>query len=157
MRAERAGAVYPVEVAAGEEATGVRGPRATYAGGSGGGVAASEPLVDRAPDRRMDDRLERVTRVGVQSIGCSINQAAASMLSEVVAARSIAEAVAVSDRFRDMMSGDTLSGAEAEHMGDLTSLRSVRAFPVRIKCALLAWTALEDALESLGGVGRTPC
>lgn len=100
----------------------------------------------------------RVTGIGVQSVGCSINLATASMLSEAVAGRSIAEAEAVSERFRDMMGGAAVSSAEAKRMGDLTSLVSVRAFPVRIKCALLSWTALEDALESLdGGPSRPPC
>ena len=100
----------------------------------------------------------RVTAVGVQGIGCSINQAAASMLSVAVSGRSVAEAEAVADRFRGMMAGDAVSTAEAERMGDLTSLRGVRAFPVRIKCALLSWTALEDALESLaGGPARPQC
>ena len=99
----------------------------------------------------------RVTAVGAQGSGCSINQAAASLLSEAVAGRSVAEAAAVSERFRGMMAGDAVSTAEAERMGDLTSLRSVRAFPVRIKCALLSWTALEDALESLAGGDRPQC
>ena len=101
----------------------------------------------------------RVTRVGVQSVGCSINQAAASMLSVAVSGKSIAEAATVSEKFRDMMAGDALPGGEAARMGDLASLRSVRAFPVRIKCALLSWTALEDALESLadGDPARPQC
>ena len=98
-----------------------------------------------------------VTAVGVQSVGCSINQAAASMLSEAVDGGTTAEAEAVSERFRDMMAGGAVSSAEAERMGDLASLRSVRAFPVRIKCALLSWSALEDALESLGGITRQRC
>ena len=98
----------------------------------------------------------RVTGIGVQSVGCSINLATASMLSEAVAGRSIAEAAAVSEKFRDMMAGDAVSSAEAKRMGDLASLRSVRAFPVRIKCALLSWTALEDALESLDGDTARP-
>ena len=99
----------------------------------------------------------RVTAVGAQGSGCSINQASSSLLSEAVAGRSVAEAAALSDRFRGMMAGDAVSTAEAERMGDLTSLRSVRAFPVRIKCALLSWTALEDALESLAGDTRPQC
>ncbi len=99
----------------------------------------------------------RVTAVGAQGIGCSINQAAASMLSEAVSGRSVAEAEAVSERFRGMMAGDAVSTAEAERMGDMASLRSVRAFPVRIKCALLSWTALEDALESLAGGAPPRC
>ena len=98
----------------------------------------------------------RVTAVGAQGSGCSINQAAASLLSVAVSGRSVSEAEAVSERFRGMMAGDAVSTAEAARMGDLASLRSVRAFPVRIKCALLSWTALEDALESLADDAARP-
>ena len=110
---------------------------------------AVNPFCGDEVDLQLEVAGGRVTRVGVQSVGCSINQATASMLSVAVSGRLIGEAEAASEKFRDMMAGDAISGDEVAQMGDLASLRSVRAFPVRIKCALLSWTALEDALESL--------
>ena len=93
----------------------------------------------------------RVAGIGVQSVGCSINRASASMLSEVVLGRSREEAIEVERRFRRLMDGDALSADESDSLGDLLALDAVRAFPVRIKCALLPWTALEEALEGFDG------
>ncbi len=88
-----------------------------------------------------------VAGIGVQSVGCSINRASASMLSEAVLGRSREEAAEVDRRFRRLMDGEALSTGESDSLLDLASLVAVRAFPVRIKCALLPWTALEEALE----------
>ena len=92
---------------------------------------------------------DRIIGVGVQGLGCSINQAAASMLSEAVAGKTLAETGAIAELFRATMRGTALSDADAKRIGELTSLQGVLAFPVRVKCALLAWSALDDALESL--------
>ena len=89
----------------------------------------------------------RLAGIGIQSVGCSINRASASMLSEAVLDRSREEAVEVERRFRRLMDGEVLSADECESLVDLAALDTVRAFPVRIKCALLPWTALEEALE----------
>ena len=91
----------------------------------------------------------RVAGIGVQSVGCSINRASASMLSVAVLGKSSGEAVEVERRFRRLMDGGTLSLDETVSLSELTALESVRAFPVRIKCALLPWTALEEALEDV--------
>ena len=91
----------------------------------------------------------RVAGIGVQSIGCSINRASASMLSEAVSGRFREEAIEVDRRFRRLMQGEALSEDEIDSLGELGALDAVRAFPVRIKCALLPWTALEEALEDV--------
>jgi nitrogen fixation NifU-like protein len=89
----------------------------------------------------------RVSRIGVQSVGCSINQASASMLSEAAAGRSIEEIESLSALFRSMMRGSTPFGEEIGRLGNLCALSGVQKFPVRVKCALLAWSALDEALE----------
>ena len=91
----------------------------------------------------------RVSRVGEQGQGCSINQATSSLLSEVLRGKSIEEIAVVADLFKRMMGGETLSDGESGALGDLTALAGVREFPIRIKCALLAWSALEEALDGL--------
>ena len=93
---------------------------------------------------------DRVAGIGVQSVGCSINRASASMLSEAVSGMSRHEAIKVDGRFRRLMQGEALSADESDSLGELRALDAVRAFPVRIKCALLPWTALEEALEDVG-------
>ncbi len=81
------------------------------------------------------------------SEGCSIIQASASMMSEAVKGKTVAEVAALSVRFRTFLrarSGE--SGTAAPALGDLYALGVVRRYPVRIKCALLPWTALEEAI-----------
>ncbi len=90
----------------------------------------------------------RVLRVGFQGEGCSINQATGSMLSEAIRGLTLDEAASLSDRFHKMMQGSEPTPEQLADLGDLGSLAKVRDFPVRIKCALLAWSTLEDGLDS---------
>ena len=89
---------------------------------------------------------DQAARVGVQSVGCSINRASASMMSEALTGKSRCDIVELAKTFRAMLKGDAPSDDEREDLGELTVLEHVREFPVRIKCALLPWSTLEDAL-----------
>jgi nitrogen fixation protein NifU and related proteins len=77
--------------------------------------------------------------------GCSISQASISMMTQLVKGKSTADALQLAARFTEMMHGDT-DAARDRQMGDLRSLAGVARFPVRVKCALLGWNALEEAL-----------
>ena len=90
---------------------------------------------------------EKVQVVGFTGQGCSISQAAASILTELVKGKSLTEADALSQRFRQLMQGKEFSEDELDQMGDLEALQGVRKFPIRIKCALLAWATLDDGIE----------
>ncbi len=90
----------------------------------------------------------RVMQVGFQGEGCSINQATGSMLSEAIKGLTLSEAARLSDRFHRMMEGSEPPPELLNSLGDLGVLSKVRDFPVRIKCALLAWSTLEDGLSS---------
>ena len=90
----------------------------------------------------------RVSEVGFQGEGCSINQATGSMLSEAIKGLTLGEAAGLSERFHRMMQGSEPTPEQLAGLGDLGSLAKVRDFPVRIKCALLAWSTLEDGLPS---------
>ena len=92
------------------------------------------------------DADSRVAQVGFQGEGCSINQAAGSMLSEAIKGLTLGEASALSDLFHEMMQGTEPSQDLLAVLGELGALAKVREFPVRIKCALLAWSTLEDGL-----------
>ena len=83
--------------------------------------------------------------------GCAISQSAGSLLGEAVRGKSILEARNVGENFRRLLKGEQLSDDELEAMGDLEALSGVRRYPVRIKCALLSWSALEEALKNFGG------
>ena len=79
--------------------------------------------------------------------GCSISQAAASMMTQIVKDKRLADALALADRMSAMMRGDESAAAD-KGLGDLRALAGVAKFPVRIKCALLPWNALRDAVKS---------
>jgi nitrogen fixation NifU-like protein len=79
--------------------------------------------------------------------GCSISQASASMMTQLLKGKSAEEAEAIRSRFRDLMLGDA-SVADDPKIGPLKALSGVARFPARVKCALLAWNALDSALGS---------
>jgi nitrogen fixation NifU-like protein len=78
--------------------------------------------------------------------GCSISQASASMMTQLVKGKSAEEIEALRNRFRDLMLGDA-GAADDQALGSLRALSGVARFPARVKCALLAWNALETALS----------
>ena len=96
---------------------------------------------------RMSD--DRVQEIRFEGQGCSISQSAASMMTQLVQGKSREEALGLAARFTEMMHGDP-EAAKDRSMGDLRALAGVSRFPVRVKCALLAWNALEEALEKDG-------
>jgi nitrogen fixation protein NifU and related proteins len=82
--------------------------------------------------------------------GCSISQASASMMTQMVKGKSAEEIETIRNRFRDLMLGDQ-SAADDQSLGSLRALSGVARFPARVKCALLAWNALETALSERAG------
>jgi nitrogen fixation NifU-like protein len=82
--------------------------------------------------------------------GCSISQASASMMTQLVKGKSAEEIASIRSRFRDLMLGDE-SAASDQTLGSLRALSGVSRFPARVKCALLAWNALETALAGRAG------
>ena len=79
--------------------------------------------------------------------GCSISQASASMMTETVKGADLPAIEALGADFKDMMAGIGGSERLSEHE-DLQALQGVKKFPVRVKCALLPWTALAEAIET---------
>ena len=99
-----------------------------------------------------------VTDVKVGGQGCSISQSSASMMSQAIKGHSVAEVRALARRFKGMMSieeeapeGEQAPDAEIK-LGDLEALQGVVKFPVRIKCATLAWNTLIEALAEATSV-----
>jgi len=94
-----------------------------------------------------------VTAIGVTGHGCSISQASGSMMGDAVKGRTIEAIRMLTGRFKGMMSidSDNDPGLDPDRpgavLGDLESLQGVRKFPVRIKCANLPWTTLEEAIN----------
>ncbi|TES52396.1 SUF system NifU family Fe-S cluster assembly protein [Halalkalibacterium halodurans] len=78
--------------------------------------------------------------------GCSISLASASMMTQAVKGLKVDEALALSDIFSDMMLGNDYDDKRFD-LGDIEALQGVTKFPARIKCATLAWKALEKGLN----------
>ena len=87
--------------------------------------------------------------IGLAGRGCSISQSSGSMMAEMVEGMSIDEIRELTALFKGLMMGEDLSDKEMERLEDLEALQGVQKFPVRVKCALLAWSALEDALRQI--------
>jgi nitrogen fixation protein NifU and related proteins len=88
----------------------------------------------------------RVAEVRHTGQGCSISQAAASMMSVAAEGLPLDDALALVEHFRLVMHGD--EQADEDRLGDAIALEGVAKYPVRIKCALLGWMALKDAIET---------
>jgi len=105
---------------------------------------------------QIDD--DTVTDVKVGGQGCSISQSSASMMSQAIKGKSVAEVRALVRRFKGMMSieeavpdGEQIPENEIK-LGDLEALQGVVKFPVRIKCATLAWNTLIEAMAEATSV-----
>ena len=122
----------------------------------------SDPLAEYDADARIDNpfcgdevyvqlRIEDgiIDSISVQGSGCAITQASSSMLGEVAEGRRIAEIDGLSAVVRQMFSkGELPADDDADEIGDTVALRDVSRFPIRVKCALLAWATLEDAIQN---------
>ncbi|HEY8081261.1 MAG TPA: SUF system NifU family Fe-S cluster assembly protein [Acidimicrobiales bacterium] len=92
----------------------------------------------------------------VDGHGCSISQSSASLMSGAVKGKSITDAKGVMRSFKRMMTVDEEDAGAADEpvdvrsLGELAALQGVVKFPVRIKCATLAWNTLAQALSELG-------
>jgi nitrogen fixation protein NifU and related proteins len=86
-----------------------------------------------------------VTEVGFEGSGCAISKASASLMTDSIKGKPVAEVRALFDRFHRMVT--TPPDAPVEDLGKLSVLAGVREFPVRVKCASLAWHTLKAALD----------
>ena len=92
-----------------------------------------------------------VTDIKFAGQGCSISQSSASMMTAALKGKSLPDARALLHRFKSMMNGEEHDSTNADagkvRLGDLEALKGVVKFPVRIKCATLAWNTFAQALD----------
>jgi nitrogen fixation protein NifU and related proteins len=120
-------------------------------------VEAFNPLCGDEIILYLDIEGGRLTDIRVGGQGCSISQSSASMMSEAVKGRTVDEIRSLERSFKSMMSiheagldgadGGQVEPVDPESLGELAALQGVVKFPVRIKCATLAWNALEQGLS----------
>ncbi|MDR1906792.1 MAG: SUF system NifU family Fe-S cluster assembly protein [Puniceicoccales bacterium] len=90
-----------------------------------------------------------VSDIKFRAQGCSISRASGSMLTEKIRGMSFGEALKFSKNLQKMLSSDPSATFDENEMGDLVALLGVKQFPMRIKCATLAWHTFENALKNI--------
>lgn len=88
----------------------------------------------------------KIADIGVDCTGCAICAASSSMLTEILQGKSLSEVKKIAEIVKKLIKGEEYQ-ADFD-LGDISALEGVRKFPVRIKCALLAWTTLIDGVDA---------
>jgi len=94
---------------------------------------------------------DHVADVSFKGTGCAVSKSSASLMTSAVKGKSKAETQQLFDKFHHMITGK-MTDAERGQMGSLAALGGVSKFPLRVKCASLAWHALKSALDGGGEV-----
>jgi nitrogen fixation NifU-like protein len=91
---------------------------------------------------------DSVKDISFEGSGCAISKAAASMMTQAVKGKTKEEAERLFSEFHKMVTGESENGTEEDELGNLMIFSGVREFPVRVKCATLAWHTLHAALNN---------
>lgn len=96
-----------------------------------------------------------ISDVSFEGSGCAISKASASMMTESVKGKSLADAEDIFGSFRAMITRQPVEDVDRERLGDLEILEGVSAYPTRIKCATLSWHTMHAALDEEEGTVST--
>lgn len=91
-----------------------------------------------------------IADVSYEGEGCSISQASTSVMTDLVIGREVADSMALFEEFRQMMEGQGRVEPDEDRLEDGIAFAGVAQFPARVKCAMLGWSALRDALARAG-------
>jgi nitrogen fixation NifU-like protein len=89
---------------------------------------------------------ERIVDVAFEGSGCAISTASASLMTEALRGKTLAEARTISQEFRALATGQGGDPAAGPHLGKLAVFSGIRHYPARVKCATLAWHTVDAAL-----------
>lgn len=98
------------------------------------------------------DAQGRIADIGFQGRGCAISRASASLMTTALLGKTTAEARELFERFHALVTG---TAVDAATLGKLEAFRGVAEFPMRVKCATLAWHAMKQALDQQRSTQRT--
>ena len=93
---------------------------------------------------------DQIADVGYEAEGCSISQASTSVMCDLVIGRDIADTLSLFEDFRYLMEGQGRVEPDEDRLEDGIAFAGVAQFPARVKCAMLGWSALRDALARAG-------
>jgi nitrogen fixation NifU-like protein len=98
----------------------------------------------------LDLENDSIRDISFQGSGCAISKASASMMTQALKGKTTAEAEKMFEVFHTMVTGNAPASGSQPELGKLAVFSGVSEFPVRVKCATLAWHALHAALEGKG-------
>jgi nitrogen fixation NifU-like protein len=107
----------------------------------------SNPLCGDEIELSLLIRDGRIADVAFQGRGCSISQASASMMTEGIKGKTLAEAEDLLGSFKTMMTDKNAPELDEDELGELEALQGVKRYPVRVKCAILPWNVLREGLD----------
>ncbi|HYO46802.1 MAG TPA: SUF system NifU family Fe-S cluster assembly protein [Gemmatimonadota bacterium] len=110
-------------------------------------VSMRNPMCGDEVDLMLAVEEDRIADARFVGQGCSISQASVSMMTETIKGKTLDEALDLEGRFLALMRGEEESKRD-KRLGDLRALEGVAKLPVRIKCALLGWNALDEAVKA---------
>jgi nitrogen fixation NifU-like protein len=96
-----------------------------------------------------------IADISFEGAGCAISKASASMMSTVLKGKTKDEAMALFEKFHSLVTGELKPTDQMNGLGKLEAFAGVSEFPVRVKCATLAWHALRSALQTKEGIVST--
>jgi nitrogen fixation protein NifU and related proteins len=99
------------------------------------------------------ERDGQIAELAFTGQGCSISQSSASMMTEALTGKSVDDAETMIKEFRAMMAGE--AEPDEDEFGELVALKGVVKYPIRVKCAVLAWDVLQEALQGGGEAAGT--
>jgi nitrogen fixation protein NifU and related proteins len=98
---------------------------------------------------------DRIADVAFEGSGCAISKASASLMTEAVKGKTVAEAEALFDRFHHLVTSPPDEPVSTNGLGKLAVFAGVREYPIRVKCASLAWHTMKNAVEDRSEVAKT--
>ena len=119
-------------------------------------IEGANPLCGDELVLYLEEQDGQIKQVKINTKGCSISQASASLMTEAIQGKKIGEVQKIIENFKNLMlsEGSASGGKDGSFkptidLGDLEVLEGVKKYPVRIKCALLAWNTLIEGLKAL--------
>ena len=91
---------------------------------------------------------DHINDISFEGSGCAISKASASVMTSMLKGKTKAEAEELFERFHKLVTGELTPDEHSDELGKLAAFSGVSEFPARVKCAILAWHALREALES---------
>ena len=98
---------------------------------------------------------DRVVNVGFEGEGCAISTASASLMTESIKGKSLSEVERIFEGFHTLVTSVPSSEVDSSGLGKLAVFGGVRGFPMRVKCATLAWHTMNAAIEESGETATT--